>query len=60
MIYETAECNKKIFNKAFIENNMKRAKIIIKNKQYYLKENIKSKNKVFKIKIKFLDNILFL
>ena len=58
MIYKTAEYNKKIFNKAFIENNMKRAKIIIKNKQYYLKENIKSKIKVCKIKIKFFDNII--
>ena len=37
MIYETSETNKKIkiFNQEFIKNNMKRAKIIIKNKQYY-------------------------
>ena len=56
MEYKTAEYNKKIFNKEFIANNMKRAKIIIKNRQYYLKGNIKSEIKVFKIKIKFLDN----
>ena len=58
MIYETAEYNKKIFNDEFIANNLKRAKIIIKNKKYYLKGNIKSEFKVFKIKIKFLDNII--
>ena len=58
MIYKIFEYNKKIFNKDFITNNMKRAKIIIKNKQYYLKENIKTENRIFKIKIRFLDNII--
>ena len=60
MIYKTNESNQeiKIFNETFIENNMKRAKIIIKNKQYDLKENIKSENKIFKIEIKFIDNII--
>ena len=40
MIYKTNEINKdiKIFNPKFISNNMKRAKLIINNKQYYLKE----------------------
>jgi len=59
MIYKTAEYNKKIFNKAFIANNIKRAKIIIKNKQYYLKENIINENKIVKIVIKFVDKIIF-
>ena len=60
MIYKENESNQeiKIFNKAFIKNNIKRAKIIIKNKQYNLKENIKSENKTFKIEIKFIDNII--
>ena len=58
MIYKTTEYNKKIFNKVFIENNMKRAKIILKNKEYYLKENINNENKIVKIKIKFLDHII--
>ena len=59
MVYETAEINKKIkiLNEEFIANNMKRAKIIIKNKQYNLKENIKSEKQKFKVKIKFIDNI---
>ena len=54
MIYKETENKKeiKIFNRKFILNNMKRAKIIIDNKQYKLKEVIES-NKVFKIKIKF-------
>jgi len=61
MIYKANESYKeiKIFNKIFISTNMKRAKVIINNKQYDLKENIKSKiNKIYKIKIKFLDNII--
>ena len=61
MIYKTNENNKeiKIFNKLFISSNIKRAKVIINNKQYDLKENIKSKiKKIYKIKIKFFDNII--
>jgi len=60
MIYKETENNKKtkILNEKFILNNMKRAKIIINNKQYKLKEIIENKNKkIFKIKIKFLDII---
>ena len=59
MIYEETENKKeiKIFNQNFILNNKKRAKIIIDNKQYKLKEAIKI-NKIFKIKIKFLDLII--
>jgi len=54
MIYKKTENKKetKLFNQKFILNNTKRAKIIIDNKQYKLKEVIES-NKVFKIKIKF-------
>ena len=48
----------KIVNKIFISNNIKRARIIINNKQYKLKENIQSQKPNFKIKIKFLDNII--
>ena len=50
----------KIFNKIFILNNKKRAKIIINNKLSYLEENIENKKPIFKIKIKILDNILSL
>ena len=59
MIYKETENKKeiKIFNRKFILNNMKRAKIIIDNKQYKLKEVIES-NKSFKMKIKFLDIII--
>ena len=50
---------KNILNKIFISNNIKRAKVIINNKQYDLKEKIDNKlNKDDKIKIKFLDNII--
>jgi len=52
----------KILDKTFISNNIKRANIIINNKEYKLKENIKySELKtlfLIKIKIKFLDNII--
>ena len=60
MIYKTNENNKKIkiLNKRFISNNMKRAKIIINNKLSNLRGNIKNKSKFFKIKIKFVDNII--
>ena len=48
-----------ILNKIFISKNIKRAKVIINNKQYDLKEKIDNKlNKDDKIKIKFLDNII--
>ena len=52
MKYKTNEYNIeiKIFNKIFITNNMKRAKIIIKNKHYYLKENIICEKKILKLK----------
>ena len=59
MIYEINGYNKniKLFNQEFIQNNMKRAKIIIKNKLYDLKEYIKIEKQKIKIKIKFIDNI---
>ena len=62
MDYFSTEKNKSIniFNKKFIRNNLKRAKIIINNKQYDLIENIKNEMELFNIKIKFLDNIFFL
>ena len=61
MIYKSKENNIEIqiFNKKFILNNIKRAKIIINNKQYKLKGIIKIKN-ILKLKIKFLDNIFYL
>jgi len=60
MIYKTNEFNNtiKIFNEEFISNNMKRAKIIIKNKQYDLNENIKNEKQKIKVEIKFIDNII--
>ena len=62
MIYKKIDDNKykKIFNKKFILKNIKRAKIIINNKLNNLKENFENKNHISKIKIKFLDNILYL
>ena len=62
MIYKKTGNNKelKIFNKIFISKNKKRAKIIINNKLYELKENSENqKNFVQKIKIKFFDYILY-
>jgi len=50
MLYRSIE-NKnetKIFNVKFISTNIKRAKIIINNKQYDLKENIENKKQIFK------------
>jgi hypothetical protein len=35
----------KLFDKEFISKNIKRAKIILNNKQYKVKENIEIKNK---------------
>jgi hypothetical protein len=63
MIYKNTGSNKniKIFDKIFILNNKKRVKIIIKNKQYELKENIKSQKHFAQIiKIKFFDYIFYL
>ena len=48
----------KIINGDFIKNNIKRAKMIINSKQYILKENIENIKRTFKIKIKFIDNII--
>ena len=48
----------KVFNKIFISNNKKRAKIIINNKQYELKENLENKKQF--VHIKFIDNIFYL
>ena len=62
MICKNTENNKKItiFNKIFISNNKERAKIILNNKQYELKENLENQ-KYFDqmIKIKFYDHIIF-
>ena len=62
MIYENYEGDKeiKIFNKVFISDNNKNAKIIIKNKQYEITEIVGIQKQYFKIKIKFLDNIFYL
>ena len=63
MIYKNNGNNRqiKIFNEIFISNNKKRAKIIINNKQYELKDNLENQ-KHFKqiIKIKFFDCIFYL
>ena len=61
MIYTKSENDYKteIVNEIFIKNNMKRAKIIINNKQNDLKENIENEKQKLKIKIKFLDNIIY-
>ena len=59
IIFDTTENKEiKIYNEEFITNNMKRAKIIINNKQYELKGNIENLKRPFKIEIKFLDNII--
>ena len=61
MIYEATKNKKiKIFNEEFILNNIKRARMIINNKQYYLKEIVENRKRTFKIKIKFLDIIIYL
>ena len=63
MIYKATENMKeiKILDTEFIKNNIERAKIILNNKQYNLKKKIKIKiYKIYKIKIKFLDNIIYL
>ena len=60
MIYKNTNYNQKIkiFNEEFVSNNMIRAKIFINNKQYDLKENIQNEKQIFKVEIKFIDNIL--
>jgi len=62
MTYKNSENNTKIaiFNNIFISKNKKRAKIIINNKQYELRENLENQ-KVFDklIQIKFFDYILY-
>ena len=59
MIYDDTENKEiKLYNIEFITNNMKRAKMIINNKLYKLKENIECQKSHCKIKIKFLDNII--
>ena len=50
----------KIVNKIFLLNNLERVKIIINNKQNDLKENIENEKQNLKIKIKFLDYIIYL
>ena len=50
----------KILDKTFISNNIKRAKIIMNNKEYKLKENIEYSELNTLVKIKFLDNIICL
>jgi surface protein len=64
MIYEKTKNKEikeiKIFNEEFITNNKKRAKIIINNKQYELKEIVENDKQSFKIEIKFFDNIIYL
>ena len=62
MKYKITENQTKIIDKEFILKNKKRAKIIINNKHYELKEYIYNKkyNHSFKIEIKFLDNIFYL
>ena len=62
MIYKNCGNEKKIaiINKIFISKNKERAKIIINNKQYELKENLEKQKHFFqKIKIKFFDHIIF-
>ena len=60
MKYRKTENSKeiKILHNIFISNNIKRAKLIINNKQYDLKENIDSS--IYKVKIKFFDDIIHL
>ena len=62
MIYRRAEKNKEIqlLDIDFISDNKARSRIIINNKQYELKKNIESQKEYFKIKIKFLDIIIYL
>ena len=59
MIYKNLDLNSiKIFDKEFISNNIKRANIIINNKEYKLKGNIENSEFKTFVKIKFLDNII--
>jgi len=61
MIYSNNTKNNeeiKLFDKEFLSSNIKRTKMILNNKQYKMKENIENHKQHFKIKIKFLDNII--
>ena len=63
MIYKNTGFNEeiKIFDELFISNNMERAKIIINNKQYELKEYIENQIHFQQIiKIKFFDCVFYL
>ena len=61
MIYTGHNKEIKIFNKIFISKNKEKAKIIISNKQFELKENLENKKYFFQIiKIKFFDYIFYL
>ena len=61
IVYITNEVTNqiKIFGKRFVEINKNKAKIIRNNKKYNLKEEIidKKENTIFKIKLKFLENM---
>ena len=61
MIYKNVNNSQviQILNRQFVLNNKERARIIIDNKQYILKGNIKKQKPIFKIKIKFFDYIFF-
>ena len=59
MIFQINQNRKiRIFNEEFISNNIKRAKMIVNNKQYDLEEYIENPEHPFKIEIKFLDIII--
>ena len=60
MAYRKFGFYSKIFDKSFISNNMKKAKIIINNRLYNLEENFGNEKLIFKIKIKFFDTIIHL
>ena len=62
MIYKKCKDIKeiKILNKIFVSKNKERARIIINNKQYELKEKIENQKQFLKIKIKYIDNIFYL
>jgi len=60
MIYTGYNKKIKIFSEIFISNNKKRAKIILNNKQYELKENLEHQRQFIQIiKIKLFDYIFY-